>query len=162
MAKFSNLPKTLFRIIKLPPRLVYALGFGPIIGPLVLLLTTKGRVTGKPRVTPLQYERVDSSIVMGSSRGLKSDWVRNILADSRVEIRIGWNRWKGEAEVVDDLDRIIKFLEIRLQNHPRMVGAILKSNGIPSKPTRTALAKYAADTVIVIVEPLNRDSTLPH
>jgi len=150
----------LFRIIKLPPRLVYALGFGPIIGPLILLLITKGRVTGKPRVTPLQYERIGNSIVMGSSRGLKSDWVRNILAESSVEIRIGRNRWKGEAEVIDDLDRIINFLEIRLQNHPRMVSAMLKSNGIASKPTRTDLGKYATDIVIVAVKPLDKVSTL--
>jgi len=154
MAKFQTLPKTLFRIIKLPPRLVYALGFGSILGPMVLLLTTKGRVTGKPRVTPLQYEKIGGLIVMGATRGLKSDWVRNILADPHVEIRIGRNRWKGFAEVIDDPEHIIDFLEIRLQNHPRMVGAMLKSDGIKSKPTRTDLAKYAADVVIVTVKPL--------
>ena len=94
MANFRTLPIFIFRVMKLPPRLVYALGFGPILGPMVLLLTTVGRVTGKPRVTPLQYESMGGLIVMGASRGLKSDWVRNILKDSNVEIRVGRKRWK--------------------------------------------------------------------
>ena len=87
MTKFHQLPKTVFRIIKHPPQIAYALGLGPFIGQLILLLTTTGRVSGKQRVTPLQYETDGDVIFVGAARGLKSDWVKNILADPQVGVQ---------------------------------------------------------------------------
>lgn len=49
---------------------LYALGLGPLIGQIVLLLTTTGRKSGKYRVTPLQYEEIDGIYYLGASRGL--------------------------------------------------------------------------------------------
>lgn len=153
MAKFHQLPKGVFRLIKKPPQLAYALGLGPLIGRLVLLLTTTGRVTGIPRVTPLQYEQVDGVFYVGAALGLKSDWVKNILADPKVEIRVKQSRFLGRAEVVTDPSRIADFLEIRLRNHPRMVGAMLKAEGIPSNPTRAQLVDYCSQTALVCIYP---------
>ena len=48
-----------WHVIRVPPQLLYSLGLGPIYGRLVLLLTTTGRKSGLPRVTPLQYEEVN-------------------------------------------------------------------------------------------------------
>ena len=45
--------KFLWRALRIPPQLLYKLGFGRIYGRLVLLLTTTGRKSGKPHVTPL-------------------------------------------------------------------------------------------------------------
>jgi hypothetical protein len=73
MSGFADAPKFLLRLIHYPPRIVYALGLGRLMGRLVLLLTTTGRKSGKPRVVPLQYEEIDGKICVGSSRGLKAD-----------------------------------------------------------------------------------------
>ena len=35
----------------------------------VLLLTTTGRRSGMPRVTPLQYEEIDGTIYLAAARG---------------------------------------------------------------------------------------------
>ena len=156
MGKFRNLPTMVFRIIKLPPQVIYTLGFGSIIGRLVLLLTTTGRVTGKLRITPLQYERIGGSIFVGSSRGLDSDWVRNIQSDPNVEVRIGSDCWNGFAEVIDNSERVIDFLKIRLQNHPKMVGAMFKSEGLSKDPTTMELVEYASNIVIVEIKPVDR------
>ena len=153
MSGFQNLPKPVLRLIKQPPRIVYALGLGPIIGRLVLLLTTTGRKTGLKRVTSLQYEEVDGAIYLGASRGLKSDWVRNILADPHVEVRLKARRFTGLAEVVIDLDRVTDFLELRLQHRPRMVGSMLKAEGLPNPPGRADLETYAKNIALVIVRP---------
>jgi len=40
-------------------KFLYSIGLGPLVGRIVLLLTTTGRKTGLLRVTPLQYEEVD-------------------------------------------------------------------------------------------------------
>jgi len=153
MAKFHQLHTTIYRLIKYPPQIAYALGLGPVIGRLVLILTTTGRVTGKPRVTPLQYEKIGEEIYVGAARGLKSDWVKNILADPHVKIQVKSRQFHGVAEVIANPSEIADYLEIRLKNHPRMVGAMLKADGIPSKPNRTQLEEYASQIVLVAIRP---------
>src|SRR3972149_6657660 len=49
-------------------RLLYAIGLGPLIGRIILLLTTTGRKSGMKRVTPLQYEKIGEDYYVG--RGL--------------------------------------------------------------------------------------------
>jgi deazaflavin-dependent oxidoreductase (nitroreductase family) len=157
MPKFNQLPKFIYRLIKLPPQVAYAVGLGPFIGRLILLLTTTGRVSGLPRVTPLQYEKVDDILYVGAARGMKSDWVRNILAEPGVEVRLKSDYFKGTAEVITSPDKIVDFLELRIKNHPRMVTAILKSNGISTKPTREELLRYAEGTALVAIHLIPTD-----
>jgi len=153
MVKFNQYPKPIFRFIKHPPQVAYALGLGPLIGRLILLLTTTGRVTSKPRITPLQYEEVDGEFYVGATRGLKSDWVKNILANPTVEVRVKSKRFLCHAEVITDPSRIAEFLEIRLKNHHLMVGAMLKADGISAQPSRAELESFAENIVVVAIHP---------
>ena len=134
-------------------KILYAIGLGPLVGRLVLLLTTTGRKTGLPRVTPLQYEEIDGAIYLGSSRGQKADWFRNILADPHVEVRVKSRRFHGLAETVTDPSRIADFLELRLRRHPKMIGAILQHEGLPARPERAQLEAYAAKLAMVVIRP---------
>jgi deazaflavin-dependent oxidoreductase (nitroreductase family) len=139
-----------------PPQLMrflYRSGLGPVVGRLVLLLTTKGRKSGLPRTTPLQYEELDGAIYVGSARGVKADWFRNILANPCVKVRVGSLEFDATAEPVTDPCRIADFLELRLRRHPRMVGAILKSAGVSPSPSRPELEAYAAQLAMVILHP---------
>ncbi len=132
---------------------LYAIGLGPLVGRLVLLLTTRGRKTGLPRVTPLQYEEIDGTFYLGSSRGQKADWFRNIVADPCVEVRVKSRRFRGAAEAVTDPARIADFLELRLKRQPKMIGMILQSEGLPAQPDRAQLEAYAAKLAMVVVRP---------
>jgi deazaflavin-dependent oxidoreductase (nitroreductase family) len=134
-------------------RALYAVGLGPLIGRLVLLLTTTGRKTGLPRVTPLQYEEIDGAFYLGSSRGQKADWFRNVVANPCVEVRVKSRRFRGVAETVTDPLRIADFLELRLKRHPKMIGMILQSEGLPAQPERAQLEAYAAKLAMVVVRP---------
>ena len=145
--------KGFFRLLKLPPRLLYAVGLGVLYGRLVLLLTTRGRRTGKNRITPLQYEQVGRTFVVASARGTAADWYRNVAADSRVEVRVRRSRFSGTAETCADPARIADFLELRLENHPRLVGRILRFRGVPANPTRAELEAYASRLAMVIITP---------
>src|SRR5512143_574359 len=153
MHGFSQTRRFILRLIHLPPRIAYALGLGPLIGKFVLLLTTTGRKSGKLRVTPLQYEEVDGCIYIAAALGQKADWFRNILANPAVRVRVRSRQFEGRAEPVTDPCRIAGFLELRLKRHPGMVGAILKSEGLPPMPTRPALEQYAQRLAMVIIHP---------
>jgi deazaflavin-dependent oxidoreductase (nitroreductase family) len=150
----SSLPNVLLRLMKLPPRVAYAFGLGPIIGGLVLLLTTTGRRSGLMRVTPLQYEEVEDVIYIGSMRGERADWFRNIVADPHVQVRVKNRRFHGLAESITDPARIADFLALRLERHPRMIGAMLRAEGLPPSPDRSHLERYAANRAMVAIRPV--------
>ena len=148
MKRFS-----LWKIIKYPPQFLYAIGLGPIYGRMVLLLTTTGRKSGLPRVTPLQYEEINGYIYIGSARGTKADWYRNIVANPKVNIRVRRRQFDGAAEPVTDPGRIADFLEYRLAKSPRMIGFIMSREGVSKKPTRGELEKHAEGKALVIIKP---------
>lgn len=122
-------------------------------GSIVLLLTTKGRKSGLDRVTPLQYEEQDGIIFVGSVRGVESDWFRNIQVDPQVKVEIKGKRLECIAEPITDPERIADFLEIRIQNHPLLVRAIMTFGGLPLKYNRSDLSRYAAERAMVIFHP---------
>jgi deazaflavin-dependent oxidoreductase (nitroreductase family) len=155
---FQSLPKGILRLLKYPPRLMYALGLGPIFGNIVLLLTTTGRKSGLKRVTPLQYEQINGEIYIGSARGTKADWFRNIQADPQVEVRVKSLRLNGIAEPITDPERIADFLEIRLERHPRMLGGMLRAEGLAPNPSHAQLAAHAEKLAMVKITPVEAQS----
>lgn len=135
-------------------KFLYAIGLGPIVGRLVLLLTTTGRKSGLARVTALQYEEVDGALYLGSSRGTRADWFQNLVANPHVTVRVKSRQFSGTAEPVTDPGRIADFLELRLKRHPQMVGAIFKSDGLSATPSRAELEAYAHKLAMVIIRPV--------
>lgn len=136
-------------------RVLYALGLGPLIGRMVLLLTTVGRKTGLKRITPLQYEEIDGRYYLGAARGLQADWVRNLKCNPQVDVRVKSLHFHGQAEVVTEPGRIADFIEVRLQRHPFMIGTIMqKAHGLPKHPSREQLEKLAEKEALVIVTPV--------
>ncbi len=145
-ARFKNIQKI--------HRILYAIGLGPVLGKIVLLLTTTGRRSGKKRVTPLQYEEIDGLYYLGAARGLKADWVRNIQSCPEVEIQVGSKKFFGIAEVVNSPSKFADFMEVRLERHPRMMGLLMeRAHGLPRRPSREQLEQLALNEAMVIVHP---------
>ena len=156
MSGFQKTPRFLLRLLHLPPRLAYAIGLAPLLGRFVLLLTTTGRKSGRRRVTPLQYEELDGAFFLGAALGGKSDWVRNIRANPQVEIQVKRLHFGGQARIIQDIGQIADFLELRLQRHPKMIGAIMRKDGIPFPPRRSDLEQYATQLTLVVVQPVDQ------
>jgi deazaflavin-dependent oxidoreductase (nitroreductase family) len=136
-------------------RVLYAIGLGPLVGRIILLLTTTGRRSGKKRVTPLQYEMIGNDCYIGAARGVKADWVRNIQTNPQVEVRVGAKHFQGTAEVITDPAKFADFMEVRLARHPRMIGLIMeKAHGLPRRPNREQLEELAKNEAFVIVHPI--------
>jgi deazaflavin-dependent oxidoreductase (nitroreductase family) len=70
-----------------------------------VVLTTRGRKTGLPREVLLPCTRFDGTVLVMSTYGERSDWMKNLRRDSRVQVT-----WRGRvadarAEVVEDVRR---------------------------------------------------------
>lgn len=141
----------LWRLFNLGPRLAYAIGLGPIVGRFVLLLTTRGRKSGRLRVTPLVYEQQGDTIIVASARGPSADWLRNIQADPRVRVRAAGREFQGTAEVVTDADRIADYLQRQFDRNPRAFAWILRAEGIPTPPSRVDLIRLAPKRPMVVL-----------
>jgi deazaflavin-dependent oxidoreductase (nitroreductase family) len=67
-------------------------------------LTTKGRVSGKPHRIEIWFGVEGDSIFLLSGGGGESDWVKNLRADPKIELRIAKTQFIGHAQVVDNAD----------------------------------------------------------
>jgi len=150
-----NAPRFFWRIIQIGPRIAYALALSPLIGRFVLLLTTVGRSTGRSWVTPLVYDELGDTILVASARGPRSDWLRNIKAHPKVHVQIGRRHIDGLATVVTDPEAIVNYLERQMRRNPRMFKAILRSEGLPSRPSREDLLILAPKRPMVAIRAIN-------
>lgn len=121
---------------------------------IILLLTTRGRKSGLPRVTPLQYEDDNGNFYIGSARGVEADWYRNILDCPEVEVQVKERVFRAVAEPVADACRVADFFEVRLKRHPLFVGLLMRLEGLPLRYTRADLEEFAARKAMVILHPL--------
>ena len=130
----------------------YRRGIGPTR--IVLLLTTIGRKSGLPRVTPLQFEDVDGTYYVASARGPDADWFKNILANPNVHVTMRKYEFDAVAEAVVEPARIADFLELRLRRHPIMVRLIMHLfDGLPLRYTRADLEALCKGKAKVILHP---------
>jgi deazaflavin-dependent oxidoreductase (nitroreductase family) len=134
------------------PKHFLKIGFANKISQKVLLLGTKGRKTGKLRVTPLQYEYFNKSYFIGSMRGKNSDWVRNIINNPIVIVRIGTKEsFVRQAKIIGNIVTIQSFLRLKLSRNPRMVSIILALAGIKNINSPDSLSSYSATICLVKV-----------
>lgn len=89
-------------------RLTNGLIGGTIVGLPVLLLTTTGRRTGKPRTKPLCYFDDGQNLVLIASNGGSvnhPEWYLNLKNDSSVHLRIKDSEFPAVAEISDPVTR---------------------------------------------------------
>ena len=152
MTTIERLPRFVWRLLKfLPPRLAYSLGLGSIAGRIVLLLTTVGRRSGLPRVTPLLYDEIDGIFYVGSARGEKADWYRNLQANPNVEVTVGSRQFKGCADLITDPLQVTDFLEKRLKLHPILTTTVMRLESLGPNPSREELEQYARRRTLVAI-----------
>lgn len=90
----------------------------------VTMLETVGRKSGQPRRTAVGGRVVDNQFWMVAEHGERSDYVRNIKANSAVRVRVG-GRWRsGTAHLMPDDDPLR-----RLGNLPRLNSALVRLMG---------------------------------
>ncbi len=83
-------------------------GSGMFDGVPLLLLTTTGAKSGRPRITPLIYVTDgDRFVIMASKAGAPThpDWYHNILANPEVTVELGTEKFPARAEIAAEPER---------------------------------------------------------
>ncbi|HKJ39209.1 MAG TPA: nitroreductase family deazaflavin-dependent oxidoreductase [Anaerolineales bacterium] len=79
----------------------------PLLSPLLAeesycYLTTTGRVTGNPHEIEIWFGHKDNTVYLLSGGRDKSDWVKNLLKNPSVTLRVGKQTFKATARIVED------------------------------------------------------------
>jgi deazaflavin-dependent oxidoreductase (nitroreductase family) len=75
-----------------------------------LLLTTKGRKSGRPYTTPLIYQRSGDDFVVVASKGGDPDhpdWYKNLQANPEVEVQVKGDKFKARARTATGEERAL-------------------------------------------------------
>jgi deazaflavin-dependent oxidoreductase (nitroreductase family) len=100
LAKPSGLLKWGFN----PPILLYQAHLGWILGHRFLLLTHRGRKSGKTHQTMLEvvsYDRSTGESTVMSAYGRRADWFQNITAHPALEVQTAGRRYVPEQRLLD-------------------------------------------------------------
>lgn len=111
-------PGPIFKWLFKVPVLFYGIGL-PLFGNFILLLTTKGRKSGKLRHTPLEYRREEGTgyrIIMAGWGG-NTDWRFNIEADPHVTAQAGREKYAALSEPLTDVE-VATFLTHAMHLNP--------------------------------------------
>ena len=108
-ALFARFHTAVYRLLR--GRIVGSWGKAP-----VLLLTTRGRRTGRSRTTPVLYlEDGDAYIVVATNDGADAQpaWYLNLVANPEAEIELGADRIAVTAETAAAHERARLWLALR-------------------------------------------------
>ena len=122
----------------------------------LLLLTTMGRKTGEPLISAVQYEEFRGEHCISIPRGSKADWYRNILANPWVDAQVKGKKYRALAEPVTEAARIADFLGQGLAEQSSVVASLVRTHGLPSKPTRAQLGALASNLVVIFLHQAKR------
>ena len=86
------------------PFWLWRMGARPLMRFRMSILTTRGRKSGLPRHTMLEFAVLDDRAYLGAGWGDRSHWVKNLLADPRVVLESGLGIQRGRAVRVTDPD----------------------------------------------------------
>jgi len=81
----------------------------PLLSPLLAeehycYLTTTGRITGKPHEIEIWFSCRDNTLYLLSQGMDRSDWVKNLLKNPSVTVRIREQTFQATARLVEDKD----------------------------------------------------------
>ena len=87
-------------------------------------LTTTGRVTGKPHEIEIWFGIESGTLYMLSGGRDGSDWVKNLVRNPVVKVRIADRAFEGRARVVEDSEEDALARRLLVEKYERRPGSL--------------------------------------
>lgn len=142
-------PQGALRSLLRLPLLLHRVGLGWILGHLkIMVLTTRGRSSGLPRHTVLEFRRHGSKLYVVSGWGAQPHWFRNLKQDRAVTIQIGTQELAASARIVEDPAEALRALYMFQRTGP-VYEAVLANMGQTTSGDLRSLKQVAGQFTIV-------------
>lgn len=69
----------------------------------MLYLSTTGRQSGQPRTIEIWFVVHGEKLYLNAEHGRRAHWVRNLLQEPQVRVRLGTHDFPGQARVLERL-----------------------------------------------------------
>ena len=102
-------------------------------------LTTTGRVSGKLREIEIWFGLDGDTLYMLSGGGERSDWVKNLIRDPQVMVRVGDQSVQGRARIVTDEDEEARARRLLLEKYSPGYSGDLSNWGTTALPVAVDL-----------------------
>lgn len=149
-------PGRLLRLFFRVPVLLYRGWLAELFGRrCVMLVTTTGRRSGRPRTVGVSFMPLDDRIIAFAGFGVRSNWYQNLLVNPAALIQIGRRRRRAMARPVLDPDRRQALMRLMRQRSgdcgpPRLVRPLLRLTRVFDYDGEIALAvEHARDLPVV-------------
>lgn len=109
-------PVALLRVLAKAPALLYDIGLGWVFGRRFMLLTHRGRRTGRVYrtfVEVIEYEAATGTCIVLSGWGTRSDWFRNIAGSPAVQVQLGRRAFQPQHRVLTGEEAERHFMTFR-------------------------------------------------
>jgi deazaflavin-dependent oxidoreductase (nitroreductase family) len=121
----------------------------------VLVLTTRGRKTGRPRTGAVSFMPLEDHFVVFSGWGVGSNWFQNIRVNPEVAVKVGRKQFRATARVVEDPERrraLMLQMQVRSSGcgPPRLIRPLLKLTHIFDYDAEIEMAVAAGSSLPVV------------
>lgn len=137
------------------PIALYRARLGWLLGHRFLLLTHRGRKTGKIRRTVLEvvyYDPATHESAVLSAYGERADWYQNLLEHPAVEVRTGGSGYVPQYRLLDSDERLAA-LRIYQRRYRRAFRAVMRFLGYRYDGTEAGLPTLANSVVMIAFRP---------
>jgi deazaflavin-dependent oxidoreductase (nitroreductase family) len=146
-------PNQFLRLALRLPILFTRMGLGKLVSASnVLILTTRGRKTGRARHTAIEYRRHGSQLYVISAWGDRPDWFRNLLIDPHVTVQQNGRTFAARASVVDNSGEALRVLHLFRRTAPFVYEAVLARMTDERAKDVSTLPEISPDVTIVRME----------
>jgi deazaflavin-dependent oxidoreductase (nitroreductase family) len=119
-------PTGVGRLLVRLPIWMYRTGLGELLNAAnIMILTTRGRKSGLPRYTPIEYRRHGSKIYVISGWDERPNWYQNIAASPEVIVQQGRQSFSAEAVRVTDPSEALRALNLFRRTAPFVYDPVL-------------------------------------
>lgn len=155
-------PNGIFRHLLRLPIWFYRLGLGSLMNFIhIMVLTTRGRTTGIPRHTAIEYRAHGSKIYVVSAWGSRPQWYQNLLVNPIVSLRQGKRSFKASAHKVDDPDEALRALYLFRKTAPVIYDPVLARLSSENAINGKTLPNVSHEFTVVRLDPEDSAEHLP-
>jgi len=154
-------PESFARTVSRLPLYIYRLGWGQALGWVpIMVMTTKGHQSGKPRYVVVEYRRHGSKYYIVSGWGEQTHWYQNLAHNPRVTIQHGSHVYDAVAKRVDNPAETLRALYMFSRNSWIYETLFARMSSAQSADLST-LAEVVDEFVVVRIDPTGDMPELP-
>jgi deazaflavin-dependent oxidoreductase (nitroreductase family) len=142
-------PTGVVRWLMRMPLLAYRLGLGNVLSAAhLLVLTTRGRKTGRVHHTPIEYRKHGKKVYLVSGWGERPHWYQNVLVEPHVTVQLGGKTFDAVGRQVTDTAEALRALSLFRRVAPARYDAVL-GRLIESDVSGKTLPDYSSQFTIM-------------